>query len=185
MRDDSWAPDLTWPHQPQCLPSLFISIPHLSSQANHAESQVRTLNLVTWPCDVHLSCNSSIVISTMRLTMIPSLLSQYVDPLRPIMLSIVPRDSTRLDHGVQPLEACELIRVPRPCPGWFSGCGFDMITHRAGTHHAVASCLYLSLFFDDLDHLPRGVKCRVRNENRAHNSRKEVAALRRVLVNVL
>ena len=47
-----------------------------------------------------LPAMSAIIISTMRLTMTPFFPLQYVDPLRPIMLSIVPRNSKRLDLGV-------------------------------------------------------------------------------------
>ena len=47
-----------------------------------------------------LPAMSAIIISTIRLTMTPFFPLQYVDPLRPIMLSIVPRNSKRLDLGV-------------------------------------------------------------------------------------
>ena len=92
----------------------------------------------------------AIIISTMRLTMTPFFRLQYVGLLRLIMLlttqqSIQIHAFNRTHRQYTPWPRCSVIRdvwtyrVPRPCPartGWFSGSDFDMITHRAGMHHA-------------------------------------------------
>ena len=108
-------------YAPRCLVTWCHVVDHATLLESHVDkqntSEIIISNSHVSPAMSHVchmySCPVSpaifhpaipaIIISTIRLTMSPSLLSQYGDPLRPIMLSIVPRDSTRLDLGVQPL----------------------------------------------------------------------------------
>ena len=83
------------------------------------------------------------------------------------MLSIVPIEVHALTSGFRDLVRRGRVDFPAVISIWLRIMPASIVPVRIMIWMQLrfVPCLHPSLFFDDLDHLPRGVQCRVQNEN--------------------